>query len=326
MAMLVSNQFLVITGIGWLLYSRKCAAFVHRTLCDPAYSFLHVYNCLNPLQRFALLLLMQVLLVAPVLAYGSVVIAVAWHHQYFQIALALLIYFLLLCLAPAAWYLRQLHYPHTVPLFRAKPLQRFNKLAAAYPIVLIRFIFSEQKMVLAGIKVFTCGMLYGMVSNNTLSDYDVQFPFLFFNFGIVANGLVIYRTRIFEESRLAFYRGMPVSLLRRWLVYAAVYGLLLVPEWTTIFLLTPAYLHTADAWSFSLCALSVLLLLNSISLLDDFSMKGYLRVLLVVLCIEYFFVIAGALTALYCLFLVLGVAIFFGSYYSFERGNGQIGN
>jgi hypothetical protein len=164
-----------------------------------------------------------------------------------------------------------------------------------------------------------------MASNIVATDYDTTFPFLFFQFGVLANGIIVYRVRVFEETQLVLYRGMPVTSLKRWLQYALLYGLLLLPEFAVLTVLTPAHLRVADGWTFGLCAYSVLLLLNSVSFLEDFTMKGYLRVVLVILCAVYFFVISDSLHALFMLFFVMSAGIFFTSYYLFEKNRGQIG-
>jgi len=77
-------------------------------------------------------------------------------------------------------------------------------------------------MIWAGVKLFTCGALYLIALNNTVTDYDTSMVFLFLNFGILANGVLIYRIREFKETYVRF----------------------------TARILVPVYLHYTDAINF----------------------------------------------------------------------------
>lgn len=325
MGMLESIQFLLIVYALWLLYARKCLAFVMKKQFDPQYAFTYLLNSIGGRRRFGVLAMAYILLLAPIILYGLVVVVIAFYHHLYLRGAGTLCCLLLLFLAVTLWHAYQMNYAEKRPFVSWRPfsfLVRIN----TYPVILFSHICRRQAWLFTGIKIFTCGVLFTMARNNISGDYDIGYPFLFFNFGVMSNGIIVYRLRLFEETHLLFYRAMPVTLLRRWLNYALVHAVLLIPEWITIIALAPVHLHIDDAWRLGLCAYSVLLLLNAIYFLDDFSMKGYLRVLLVILCLEYFFVIAGALTAQYIIFFAAGIAIFFTGYYRFEKSGGQIGS
>lgn len=176
-----------------------------------------------------------------------------------------------------------------------------------------------QKIILLTTKIITCGILYLIARNNSSSYYDISFPFLFFNFGILANGMIIYRAREFEEMYLSFYRGLPLSIPKRFLNYATIYFILLLPEFLTIVFITPEYLHYNDAISFGLCAYALLLLINSITFFQEFSKREFATAIFVIFCFEYIFLL---LLGLYILAIVLATATiicFTRSYYNFEN-------
>ena len=174
-------------------------------------------------------------------------------------------------------------------------------------------------MIWLGIKVFTCGTLYLIARNNRLTPSDIGTVFLFFNFGIIGNGIILYRIREFEETQLRFYRGAPISLLKRFLQYSLVYFILLIPEFIIAAILAPDYLPYIDAINFALCGYSLLLLMNTIMFLQDFSMRDYLKIILLVFSVQYIFILAELLNFLYLFFFILSFVLFLLSYYRFER-------
>ena len=86
-----------------------------------------------------------------------------------------------------------------------------------------------------------------MLMNQTGTTYELNMIILFFSLGILGHGLLIHQIRDLEETRLSFYRAIPVSLFNRFVQYAAFYLIILLPEIFTILLLTPKYLNYTDA-------------------------------------------------------------------------------
>jgi hypothetical protein len=221
-------------------------------------------------------------------------------------------------MAPAAWHVYLLNDPYKASLLQGKMLLKWPAFLSAYHIILLRFVANKQKIVWLGIKVFTCFVLYKLAQNNYSNGFDDRFTFIFFNFGILANGVVVYRIRAFEENFLSFYRGLPVSLLKRYIQYSLLYFILLIPEFITAGMLAPVHLHYDDAIRYTLCGYSLLLLMNSITFLKNFSMQEYLKILLLVFCVQYVFLLTIGLTVLYLCYFVLGAVLFSRGYYGFE--------
>ena len=194
-----------------------------------------------------------------------------------------------------------------------------KKLSSTYPFVLLQFIANKQILLWTGIKVFTCGILYLIARNNTLVDYDSKMVYLFFSFGVLANAVVIHRLREFEERYLSFYRGVPVTLIRRLYQYFFVYGILLVPELTTLILLMPVHLHLSDALNFFLGSYSFVLLMNSVTFAGDYSMKEFLKIILLFFFVQYIFLMTVGLLALYALFFSIAVLLFWARYFKWEQ-------
>jgi hypothetical protein len=209
--------------------------------------------------------------------------------------------------------------PHKSIRLPWQKLKGWSKLPSSYPVILLRFVAHKQKMLWSGIKIYTCGILYLIARNNSLTNDDMSTVFLFFNFGIIGNGIILYSIREFEETSLKFYRGAPVPSGNRFLQYSFVYFIFLIPEFITAGLLAPVYLPYADAVNFTLCGYSLLLLINSITFLQDFSMREYLKIILLIFSVQYIFILSGEFTFLYIFFFVLSFVLFRIVYYKFER-------
>jgi len=315
---LENNYFLLFVCFAWLLYARKCATYVSEILYKPEYAFLHILNYLGKTKRYALFFFTALLLLLPVLLYACLIIIVGWKRHFYATAILLVTYLVLLCAVSAARHVHQLNSQERIITPPAKKVSWLTQLLTTYPLVLIRFIAHKQLFVWLGIKIFTCGILYAISRNNTLSSYDFSSVFWFFNFGIIANGILVYRIREFETSHLAFYRGVPVSLPKRLLEYSLVYFMLLLPELITLSKLVPVHLHYRDAGSFALSSYSLLLFLHSITFLRRFSMSTYLKIVLLIACIQFIFLIFASLTLLSLLFFLLAILLFLFRYYRFE--------
>jgi hypothetical protein len=195
----------------------------------------------------------------------------------------------------------------------------FKRRESPYWSLFIRYIGRNKKLLFAGIKIYSCTVLFGMVINQTRIEYDLSMILLFFSLGILGHGLLIHQLRDLEETRFTFYRAAPLSLSRRFTQYSLIYLILLIPEIITLGLLTPYYLHYQDAVVFVLFSYSLLLFLNSLLFIRFFRMKDYLKIILCIFLLIYFCILTVSIPWL-CIFLFLSsIVIFFGHYYQFER-------
>jgi hypothetical protein len=306
--LLGSPDFLLLVCFLWFVYARKCISFVSGILYKPEYAFLHIYNNFSKLKRFRLFLFVEFLLLLPVLLYAILIVVIGWQQHFYAAVTFVAGYLLVLCITAA---LRHVYILNNAERKTVRPLLR----ASFYPVILLK---SVPKFLWLGIKLFTCIVLYGTAKNNTVTVYDPGTVFWLFNFGIIANGVLVYRIRTFEEKYLLFYRGAAVSLSKRLLEYSLVYFILLIPEFIILLKLTPVHLHYHDAINFALCSYGLLLFMNSITFLHPFSMKTYLKIVLLIAVVQFFFLIFAALTALYLIFFVLAIVIFMIGYYRFS--------
>jgi hypothetical protein len=136
---------------------------------------------------------------------------------------------------------------------------------------------------------------------------------------LFGHGLLIYRCREMEDSRLLFYRGLPLSLTRRWGQYLVFYFLVLLPEIWTIGWLTPAPIRYKDAFGFIFSGFAVLQLLNSLLFIAPIKTRRFLEISLGIFGILYVAVLADDLIAVSGFFLLLAGCLFYGGYRRYNK-------
>jgi hypothetical protein len=302
----------------WLLYAKKCEQFILNTLNKPEFSFLQMLSLLESKSILGILISVQMLLFLPIIVYAVIIcIAGIYLHDYMACGI-LLLFILSLCLLSARWYLYHIQNPGMNAgtksvKFQIKPSE------SSYWGFFIRYIGRNKKLLFAGIKIFSCGILYGMLVNQTGTDYELNMIILFFSLGILGHGLLIHQIRELEETRLTFYRSVPISLLKRFIQYAVFYFILLVPEIVTIVLLTPKHLSYSDGLLFVFFSYSLLLFLHSFLFIQFFPMKDYLKIILCLYLTIYCSILMSSFPWLCVLLFLSSLIIFRGRYYQYER-------
>ena len=287
----------------WLLYAKKCEQFILNILRRPDYAFLQILSAVRAKKMFVSLIVIQVLLFLPVITY-AIIVGVAGIYLHAYIASGIILFYLVaLCLISARWYLYQIHNPGNSQEIKTR---KFNMKSAEtfYWNFFIRYIGENKKLLFTGIKIFNCGILYGMLVNQAANDHELDMIILFFSLGILGHGLLIHQIRDLEETRLSFYRSIPVSFFKRFVQYAKFYLIILLPEIFTIILLTPKHLGYSDAFLFGFFGYSLLLFMHSLLFIQFFPMKSYLKVILCLYLIIYCSILVSSLLWL-CFFLFL---------------------
>lgn len=316
--MLMNPTILILVCAAWFLYAKKCEQFVAHTIRRQDFSFLNLLSQMESKRAYRLLLYIQLLLFLPVILYALVVAGVGFYNQWHLQVILMLLYNLVLCSAIAAWWLYLVQNPGTTPSFLRWWIpslywERF------YWSLFIRYILTDRKLLFFVTKIYSCGILYLMVVNLTPADYDLSMILLFFSFGILGHGIIIHQLRAMEEVRLGFYRGMPVSLLKRYLQYALLYFLLFIPEIIIIGRLAPVNLHYDKAFLFIFFGYSILLFLNSILFIRFFRRVDYLKIIVGIFFIIFIGILTGTVLWISVLAFILSVYIFIKGYYRFER-------
>jgi hypothetical protein len=316
--MMLNPSFLMAVMAAWLVYALKCAQFIVLTLRNPAFSYLYMLSLANARKVYWLLLLVQGILFLPVLSYAIIVLGVGYHEHWYAQSGSVLLFNVSVCALSAWWYLYLLRKPGVIPFGITWKLPSLLK-RRHYESFLNRYILEKGKMLFLVIKGYNCATLYLMLDGrNPALHQDLRMEFLFFSIGILGHGVLIHRIKEMENTGMAFYRGLPVSLNRRFAQYGWFYFCLFIPEIATIISRTPASLSYTEAGFLLFFGYGILLLLNSLQLYNYSGLKDYLKTIAQIFFAVMIAMIVRQLYALSVLFFLLSVIIFYRRYYRFD--------
>jgi hypothetical protein len=316
--MMINPPVYFLVLLVWLLYCRKCVQFVELTFQNPEFSYLNLLSQLDFVRVFGLLFLVQLMLFLPVSIYGVIVVGVGFHNHWYLQTTIVILYILTICLASAGWYFYLLKNPgKTNNLFRWRLATPF--LNKYYWSFLIRYVLTKRKVLFLGIKLYSCATLYFMILNKSRVASDLGMVMLFFCFGMLLHGMLVYLFRELEETRLAFYRGLPVSLFKRFMEYALMYFIVFIPETIILLTLTPSFLSFSEAFSFLFFGYGILLFLNSLLFIKHFRKVEYLKIIVIYFFVVFIGVLTGMVGLLIASTFIYSIYIFFRRYYLFEQ-------
>jgi hypothetical protein len=319
-AMLTDNKFLAFVLIAWLLYALKCEQFMADKLQGKNYSFISVLNTKSPSFVFARMLRVQFMFFLPVILYALICIWIGITHQWYVNTVVIGLFILIVCLIGAWRYIRLIRKNGIV---RSVPILKigfpFSK--GRYMRFVLQYIGTRRKMLFLAVKIFSCLLVFGMLLNHTKEESDLSMFLLFYSFGLMGHGVLIYKIRSMEEFSLGFYRGLPVSLSSRLIQYALLCLILLIPEIIIIVLMTPVHLDYANALMLIFFGWGILILLNSLLFIRLFKPFSYLKIVSGIYLMVFIAVLTGlTIPFTICLFLI-SVYLFSQGYYRFETAD-----
>ncbi|HEY4286281.1 MAG TPA: hypothetical protein VGN00_04205 [Puia sp.] len=319
LGMLETPLFLGLVLFAWLLYGLKTSRFLFSALDEPEANFLYKLAALSRGRQFWLCMAIQGLLLLPVWAYSIAVAGVAVYRHVYGTALLVPLYMTVMNIAGAICLHRRLQWrlPDSGRQW-AFFLRQRRRTMLPYWSILLQYLLKEEKALAAGVKLFGCTVLYLLLKQQGPDDYDLRMPFLFYSLSLFGHAAILYRCRQLENTRLLFYRALPVPQSIRFGQYAIFYLLLLLPETLVLGWLTPHPIRVTDTMTFLLSGYSVLLLMNSILYTAPFTNRVFLRICLLLFGILYCCVLGKDLIELSVLFLVTATVLFFRGYARYE--------
>ena len=313
--MLAAPAFLFVVGVAWLLYAGKVFRFVTRVIDSREGLLLYQLKSLPPRRCYGVLLKVQSVAFLPVSAYALAIAGVAAYEGAWTSAVLVPAYVALICGLSAAGYYRRLAHPGAV---RGGLLRQRRPQRAPYWSILLRYLFDDNLGLLTAIKIFGCLLLYLLLRQQTPVDYDLRMPYFVYSVALFGHGILLFRCRRLEETRLICYRALPVSLRKRFGQYCLFYFLLLLPEMLVLGWLTADPIRFIDTLELILSGYSLLVLLNSCLFVIALKTGDFLKLCLVIFGILYGCVLGGFLIAMSGFFFFTAVVLFFRGYYRYE--------
>jgi hypothetical protein len=261
------------------------------------------------------MLKVQILIFLPVSAYALAIAAVAAYKGAWVPAILIPAYIVILCGQSAVGYARRLEHPGALRDILSRKRSPGH---SPYWSILLRYLFDDSLGLLIAVKVFGWLLRYFLLKQQTTDNYDLRMSYLAFSVVLFGHGILLFRCRRLEETKLIYYRALPVLLWKRFGQYCLFYFLLLLPEILILGWLTPDPIRFIDTLELVLSGYSVLALLNSFLFVIALKTVDFLKLCLVIFGILYGCVLGGFLIAMSGSFLFTAAILFFWGYYRYE--------
>jgi hypothetical protein len=262
-------------------------------------------------------LLLQLQLLAPILSYGLAVVIIAFinHH----IAGGLAVAFSLSCLiafSTAAIYLL-LQKTRSAGLTIKLPSLPFHFPGNLFTF-LLKFIFNEQFIMLLLLKLVTFSCLYFFAKTDA-QVFEDRMLWLLYLTSLAGHSLLIYRNQHFLETKMSFYRNMPVKPVTTLLSLLSVYVIVLIPEiWALKGVALQQHAIANYIWMIA-TGPAFLLLIHCLLYTEDMKMEDFLKLVAGVWIVALFFSLSSNHWLLPFICISMAAIVFFTSYYKYEK-------
>lgn len=312
-----SPAFFAGAVVVWLLYAVKCLSFMLRFVGNPSNEFIFTLQCVDDRKQLILLTECFTAMLAPMLVYGGVAIAVGLADGHVLLPALFAIVQIALCGGSVigfrsingTWKQPVLHVPHLLPSM-PKPFMSY----------LLHFSLSERKGTFAGIKILSLLLLQGMVWANKYA-VDRESICVLMMFLVSAHALLPLYYTGFMERKVSFVRNMPVARNHVLLTYLLTYAIIFLPELLFLLLNSRHAIPTGEVISLYAVALSQMMLYTSLQYMPGITTERYTGVVFVFFFASLLFLASFNLWPLAIVEAIGTAAIFYPFYYRYEAKN-----
>lgn len=319
----VSSPYVLLIPMGiWVIYAYKILYFNKQQLTRPEnqmafnVAFLSTRNQIGCIGIFFLLQLL------PAVLYGVFLLSIAWQLKAYQSFIVILLALNGIWLTGTAIIFAELQKPHREK--KINFLKRF--IDYQYPKPLIQFyiewLLRREPLMLAGTKIFTGALIFGVCKLYGAEDYDWRLVTMGTTLCALANLLILFEIRNFEHRHISWIKNLPLSITKRFTWFLIVFIILIIPETTVMIKYFPG--HLSFFWLMlnflhiaGLGALFFGLLHTKASTLENFTKKAF--ALFIVLIVLILFKVPLAMVCL--MSFTGGFLIYRRYYYLFEPGS-----
>ncbi len=316
-SILTSPGFFIIAASAWIIYALKTVHFFYSNLQKNAFQFLFLLNALPFKKRLASLLRLQISFFMPIWIYFIFVVFIAIKEGYYSGLLLVTLTLILLCVISVLFYNYSLKKGRFLlfstiskAFFRPWPRNLFS--------FLIRFIFREQFFALAIIKTLSFFSLYALARLEA-NVYEDRILWLIYITTLVGHSMLIYKNHQFIESKLRFYRNLPLRPFQTLLTLFFIYFLLLLPELWALKAVAVNQHQLIDFTCIVATGPAMLLLMHCLLYTGDMKMEGYLQLLFGIWIVSIFFSLSANRWLLPLICMAMSCIIFYMSYYRYEK-------
>lgn len=312
---LTNTSFFLMALTLWTLYAAKIIQFMQSNTQKKAFQFLGSLQVISKRKRIYHLLRLQTNLFAPVWVYSLFIFWIAIKGQYVKGAVGVIVVLVLLSTASVLLFDFLLRRGSTFAVSRIKYPFRLPGGLFSF---LLRFIFREQFIVLLVVKTVSFFCLYGLAKLETRV-YEDRLLWLIYLTVLIGHSIIIYRNHHFIESKLYFFRNLPLKKLHLFLSLLVIYVVILLPE---IWALKGVAIIQQESGNYLWMILSgpcILLLLHCLLYTEDMKMEAYMQLVFGAWIVLVFFSLSENKWLIPIICGLMALFIFFSSYYSYEK-------
>jgi hypothetical protein len=291
----VHDRFILgIYCIIWLVYSAYAIRFAMHLF--QSHDFLLLIRLVPRPVRWLTLYSLSIQLLLPVIAYASYTFWVGSKHHATgsQLIVSSVVTCLTLLVVPSIEYRIQHPHPSTHSGRWASWLrQRFT---TPYPLFFVRHLLHKEAVSLLLTKTGTLALITGTIALYPTDDYDIRLILLAMLIVAAFHAGLVYQLYRFEAERLLVLRNLPLSNTKRIVLYATIFGLLLIPELLLLTRNIPADLSLLSILTTWFFGHSLVLGLFTVLLVRHRSAEQFMSLVFIVVLL-YFFLIMYRLPA-----------------------------
>jgi hypothetical protein len=311
-------DFLAMVCLIWLLYNLKCTAFVMHVLSSKEHTFL--YGTLGLLEggvKWRTWLWLHITLYAPVLIYSLISAVIAANLHFYTAVIVICLFNIIMITAPLWLYVHKMKHPGTVSLL-ARWQQKFNKTVRKPIWSFYGYELLNNNMRSLAIAKVTAAVIV-IITCSLMSDkYDERFLLVGVLICVLAQSVLVYNHRRFEDLYLSMVPQLPIPLWKRYLQMGVLYLLLVVPE-SSLLIYKTWQLATSLHWGMLvMTGLSLLMLFRSLLYLPRIDQDKYFRWVLIIVVVILFMGLAGLYWYGILLLQAMALFIFRYRYYRYE--------
>ncbi|MCF0059163.1 hypothetical protein [Dyadobacter sp. CY356] len=319
---LLNNLKLVLTSVSnpvamgvlfliWLGYTLKSCQYVAAQLLLIQYQFLfYSTNAMSLRKQFQTWFVVQTVISIPILLLGIFAVGVGFSFDYYFIPLIIPFYLLILISGSAIFYTKLLNNLSEKTATSSIPELIKNLPKPLYSLFFYQIVY-RFKLTYGITKVISTILIIGMYALFRDHPDDIRIAGISILAVIAAHSVLIYESNEFERSYLSFSRNFPLTRTVLYFQFAALYGLMILPEIILIFCIN----LPSIAAMVSVLGLGTALLFRTILYWQNQKMGVYLKTVFGLFILSALAVMFGGLLWLIVIYMVVSVVLFNRNYY-----------
>jgi hypothetical protein len=303
-------MMLVVFGV-WLIYTVKATVYVSGQIFAVNQQFLfYSSNSLSSKKQFKSWFWMQFVVLLPLTCYGLIAVVVGIVCHFYLSSIAILIYLVFLTVGSAALYVNRVNrlLDGSKQSFLLKLSVKWRK---PFFSLFIYYVFDKMKLTYIITKILSWIIITGVFYLFADVQHDLRVAGIAMLAITTAHSFIIYQEHVFEERYLVFSRNLPFSYRARFLNFAKVYLILLLPEAIWLF----SRFNPLAATELLLTGLSIAMLFHCLLYQLGVDMDKYLQWILGLFIVVFWIILFNLLWVLIPLSLGIAYLIFYRKYY-----------